>query len=71
MLKAEGSDSSEFTLAASTGLGPDQVSATYTQKMGAHMTLLTEANFSFAPEKQTRRKEWVSVWILFLCEEKR
>lgn len=51
----------EFSVVASTGLGPDQVSLQYMHKMGAHVNLFTETNFSFAADKQTKKKDWVSV----------
>lgn len=51
----------EISVVASTGLGPDQISLQYMQKMGPHVNLFTEANYSFTSDKQTKKKDWVSV----------
>lgn len=45
----------------STGLGPDQVTVSYLQKVNSHLSLLTSADFSFGADKQTKVKDWVSV----------
>jgi len=45
----------------STGLGPDQVSLSYLQKVNPHLTLLTSADFSYGSDRQSKIKDWVSV----------
>jgi len=52
---------SQFLASWATGLGPDQVQLNYWQKVNPRLALFTSADFSFAADKQTRVKDWVSV----------
>jgi len=58
----KGTESSETLVSLQTGLGADQLTLAYSQKINPHLTFLSSADYSYSAERQSRIKEWVSVY---------